>query len=138
MWKSAAVERAVLSGILQDKNGHLGILPVSVFREVLWPWVKHAARSPQSTGKAVPDVLYFRNTTVTPLSLSDSSEGIPSTHHHMNENANASDSDASASGANDDPDLMDSEDDGFFDSDDDVGSDLGFEEDIPLVPIQHI
>ncbi|CDF33097.1 unnamed protein product [Chondrus crispus] len=139
IWKPAAVERAVLSGILQDKNGHLGALPVTVFREVLWPWVRHAARCADSTGKAVPNVLCFRDRAAIPLSLRDTSEAVPSNGRQININGNSSDSDASASGANDDPDFIDSEDDGFFDSDDeDAGSEPEHEDIIAPFPHQPI
>lgn len=42
LWKVAAVEGVVLGGVLTDKASLLGMLPVTVFREVLWPWVKTA------------------------------------------------------------------------------------------------
>lgn len=120
IWKPAAVERAVLSGVFKEKNGLLGLVPVSVFREVLWPWVRHAARSTDALGKVVPDVLYFRDSAINALSLSDSSEGVPPNDQQMIVDDNFSESDGSSSGADDDElDDVDSDDDGFFDIDDD-------------------
>lgn len=51
-WKKTAVEQMLLAGVLKKQNGHLGILPVPVFREVLWPWVKLAVRGDQQHSTA--------------------------------------------------------------------------------------
>lgn len=76
LWKAAAVERAVLAGVFKKENGLLGILPVTVFKEVLWPWVKLAVRSTGDLDKAVSDAIYFRENGSPALSLSDSSDGL--------------------------------------------------------------
>lgn len=40
LWKAAAVEGAILGAVVKGRGSLFGMLPVGVFREVLWPWVK--------------------------------------------------------------------------------------------------
>lgn len=137
IWKIAAVERAVLAGVFKERNGLLGLLPVSVFREVLWPWVRHAARTTDALGKAVPDVLYFRDSATNALSLSDSSEGVLPNDQQMNVDEHLSDTDSAISG-DEDLDGFDSDDDSLFDQDDDIiAEDSEEEEDALLAEIAH-
>lgn len=104
-WKTAAVERAVLSGVFKKQNGMLGILPVAVFKEVLWPWVKLAARSGGDLDKAMSDALYFREHAFPALSLSDSSDGLlPNGQDQLQADLNMSDSEDSNSSASDESD----------------------------------
>lgn len=73
LWKVAAVEVAVLGAVVKDGGGLFGMLPVGVFREVLWPWVKTAIMYRE--GRQVEQMEWIEDGDV---GMSESSDGSES------------------------------------------------------------
>lgn len=132
VWKATAVERAVLAGVLKHHNGALGVFPLAVFKDVLWPWVRLAVRSASELDEtAAPES--SRKSSQSEMSLSEAGDGILQdvqpmhVDSDMSDVSDMSDGDGLSSSGEEDgdsgPDTSDDDDDsddsGDSDGDDD-------------------